>query len=75
MGTWLFKANYGYKSITLLILKQVIKMSKTAKERVEKLIELYKNLYKTVKLVQECIKKYYNLKKSKGLDLKEGDKV
>jgi len=28
-----------------------------------------------VKLVQEYIKKYYNLKKSKGLDLKEGDKV
>jgi len=36
---------------------------------------LYKNLYKTVKLVQECIRKYYNLEKSKGLDLKEGDKV
>jgi len=28
-----------------------------------------------VKLVQECIKKYYNFKKFKGLDLKEGDKV
>jgi len=27
------------------------------------------------KLVQKCIKKYYNLKKFKGLDLKEGDKV
>jgi len=39
------------------------------------LINLYKNLYKTVKLVQERIRKYYNLKKSKGLDLKEGDKV
>jgi len=25
--------------------------------------------------VQECIRKYYNFKKSKGLDLKEGDKV
>jgi len=36
---------------------------------------LYKNLYKIVKLVQERIRKYYNLKKSKGLDLKEGDKV
>jgi len=36
---------------------------------------LYKNLYKIVKLVQEYIKKYYNFKKSKGLDLKEGDKV
>jgi len=50
-------------------------MSKTAKERVEILINLYKNLYKTAKLVQEYIRKYYNLKKSKGLDLKEGDKV
>jgi len=28
-----------------------------------------------VKLIQERIRKYYNLKKSKGLDLKEGDKV
>jgi len=49
-------------------------MSKTAKERVEIFINLYKNLYKTVKLVQEYMKKYYNLKKSKGLDLKEEDK-
>jgi len=50
-------------------------MSKTAKERVKILINLHKNLYKIVKLIQKCIKKYYNLKKSKELDLKEGDKV
>jgi len=36
---------------------------------------LYKNLYKTVKLVQKRMRKYYNLKKFKGLDLKEGDKI
>jgi len=53
----------------------VIKISEIAKERVETLINLYKNLYKTVKLVQERMRKYYNLKKFKGLDLKEGDKV
>jgi len=53
----------------------VIKISKTAKERVKTLINLYKNLYKVAKLIQERIRKYYNLKKSKGLDLKEGDKV
>jgi len=52
-----------------------MKTSKIAKERVETLINLYKNLYKTAKLVQEHMRKYYNLKKSKGLDLKEGDKV
>jgi len=75
MGTLLFKANYSYKPIILLILQQVIKISKTAKERAKTLINLYKNLYKIVKLVQECIRKYYNLKKSKGLDLKEGNKV
>jgi len=75
MGTSPFKANYSYKPITSLILQQVIKISETAKERVETLINLYKNLYKTVKLVQERMKKYYNLKKSKGLDLKKGDKV
>jgi len=32
-------------------------------------------MYKIAKLVQEHIRKYYNLKKFKGLDLKEGDKV
>jgi len=53
----------------------VIKISKTVKERVEIFINLYKNLYKTAKLIQERIRKYYNLKKFKGLDLKEGDKV
>jgi len=52
-----------------------MKISKIAKEKVEILINLYKNLYKIVKLVQECIRKYYNLKKFKGLNLKEGDKV
>jgi len=75
MGTLLFKVNYGYKPTILLILRQAIKTSKTAEERVEILINLYKNIYKTAKLVQECIRKYYNFKKSKGLDLKEGDKV
>jgi len=53
----------------------VIKISKIVKERVEIFINLYKNFYKTVKLVQKCIRKYYNLKRFKGLDLKEGDKV
>jgi len=53
----------------------VIKISQTAKERVEIFMNLYKNLYKTVKLVQKRMRKYYNLKKFKGLDLKEGDKV
>jgi len=38
-------------------------------------MNLHKNLYKIAKLVQERMRKYYNLKKFKGLDLKEGDKV
>ena len=46
-----------------------MKLSKIVKEKVKKLIELYKNLYKIVKLVQKYIRKYYNLKKFKGLDL------
>jgi hypothetical protein len=41
----------------------------------EILINLYKNLSKTAKIVQEYIAKYYNNKRSRGLDLKEGDKV
>ena len=55
--------------------RQAKKISKTAKERMEKLIQLYKNLYKSVKLVQEYIKKYYNQKVSEGPDFKKGDKV
>ena len=56
----LFKVNYSYKSKTLLTLRQAKKTSKTAKERMEKLIQLYRNLHKSVKLVQEYMKKYYN---------------
>jgi len=51
MGTSPFKANYSYEPTTLLILWQVIKISEIVKERVEIFINLYKNLYKTVKLV------------------------
>jgi hypothetical protein len=71
----LFKVNYGYKLKILLLLKQVKKSSKTAKKRVEIFINLYKNLQEAVIFIQECIKRYYNLKVSKGLDLKKGDKV
>jgi len=60
MGTSPFKANYRYKLIISLTPRQVIKMSKTAKERAETLINLHKNLYEMAKLVQEYIKKYYN---------------
>ena len=38
-------------------------------------MNLYADLYKSVKLIQEQIKKYYDFKRSKGLDLKKGDKV
>jgi len=41
----------------------------------ETLINLYINLTKIVKAVQERIKRYYDAKRSRGLDLKEGDKV
>jgi len=51
MGTLLFKANYSYKPKILLILWQVIKINKIVKERAEIFINLYKNLYKTAKLV------------------------
>jgi hypothetical protein len=43
MGILLFKINYGYKLKILLSPKQVKKSSKTAKERVKTLINLYKN--------------------------------
>ena len=71
----LFKVNYSYKLKILLTPRQAKKISKTVKERIEKLIQLHRNLYELVKLVQEYIKKYYNQKVSEGLDLKEGDKV
>ena len=37
----LFKVTYGYKPKMLLTLRQVKKTSKIAKERVEKLMQLY----------------------------------
>ena len=70
-----FKINYSYKPKTLLTPQQAKKTNKTAKKRMEKLIQLYQNLHKSVKLVQEYIKKYYNQKVSKGPDFKKGDKV
>jgi hypothetical protein len=44
MGMSLFKINYSYELKISLSLKQVKKSSKIAKERVETLINLYKNL-------------------------------
>ena len=38
-------------------------------------MQLYQNLRKSAKLIQEKMKKYYNQKVSKGPDLKRGDKV
>ena len=60
MGTLLFKANYGYKPRTLLIPRQAKKTCPEAGKRMEKLIEIYKGLCKSAKLVQERIKIYYN---------------
>ena len=71
----LFKTNYKYKLKTSLMPRQAKKISKTVKERIEKLIQLYRNFYKLIKLVQEYIKKYYNQKVFKGLNLKKGNKV
>ena len=47
----LFKVNYRYKPRTLLILRQVKKINIDTKERIEKLIKLYKNLKEIAKLV------------------------
>ena len=44
MGILLFKINYGYKLKILLSLQQAKKSSKTVKERVKTLINLYKDL-------------------------------
>ena len=70
-----FKINYSYKLKILFTPRQAKKISETAKERIEKLIQLYRNLYKLIKLVQECIKRYYNQKVSKGPDFKKRNKV
>jgi len=71
----LFKINYGYALRTLLSLKQAKKLSKIGKERAEKLMVLHKELYKSVKMVQERMKLYYNKKRFKGPDLKKRNKV
>ena len=75
MGILLFKVNYSYKLKISLSPQQVKKSSKTAKERVKTLINLYKDLQELAKIVQERMKRYYNLKISKGPDFKGGDKV
>jgi len=41
----------------------------------EMLINLYIDFMEIAKLVQQRIKRYYNAKRFKGLDLKEGDRV
>ena len=75
MGILLFKVNYGYKLKISLSPQQVKKSSEIAKKKVETLINLYKDFQELAKIVQECIKRYYNLKISKGLDFKKKDKV
>ena len=47
----LFKINYKYKLRTLLLPKQVKKSSKTAKEKLETFINLYKDFKKLIKLI------------------------
>ena len=49
----LFKANYSYKLKTSLSPQQVKKSSKTAKEKIETLINLYKDLQESAKIIQE----------------------
>jgi len=75
MGTSPFKANYGYEPRTSLSPRQAKKTSSTAKQRMETLMNLHKNLTETAKVVQQRMKKYYDAKRSEGPDLKEGDKV
>jgi len=41
----------------------------------EMLMNLYVDLKETAKLVQKRIKRYYDARRSKGPDLKKGDKV
>ena len=60
LGISPFKANYGYKLKTLFTPQQAKKTSETAKERMEKLIQLHQNLQESAKLVQEKMKKYYD---------------
>ena len=58
-----------------MTLRQAKKTSTDTKERIKRIIELYKNFKDIAKLVQEYIKRYYNKKRSKGPALKGGDKV
>ena len=75
IGTLPFKANYGYKLRTLITLRQAKRACLKAKERIEKLMDIYKGLCKTAKIIQERMKKYYNLKRSEGPDLEKGSKA
>ena len=71
----LFKVNYDYKLKILLLPKQIKKQKNSYKKKVKIFINLYKNFKELVKLVQEYIKRYYNLKVFKEPNLKKGGKV
>jgi len=71
----LFEVNYRYAFRTLLLLKQAKKSSEVGREKAEKLVTLHKELCESAKMVQKRMKLYYNKKRSKGPDFKEGDKV
>ena len=51
LGTSPFKVNYSYKPKISLTLRQAKKTSKTAKNKIKKLIQLHRNLHKSAKLV------------------------
>ena len=55
-----FKANYSYTLRTLLTLRQAKKISELAQERMDRLMRLYLNLFKSLKLIQKRISKYFN---------------
>ena len=65
----------NYQFIKQIRIKDKKKISTIVKQRIEILINLYVNLIELAKVVQQRIKKYYNAKRSKGLDFKEGDKI
>ena len=48
-----FKANYGYIPRTLLTLRQVKKISELVQKRVDRLMRLYLDLFKSLKLIQK----------------------
>ena len=67
--------NYGYKPTTSYVIGTVESIINKAKVQIDELKNLYRELNMDIIFLRVRMAKYYNFKRTRGLVLKEGDKV